>query len=218
MPSLSYGQRAIFPVLNSSGMLFGYLITELLVPITTAIWCFAGAMIFLRRGRATARTDEARVPGASGGAVEAPWVDSIPFHARQIWAKCIQAARTCELAIKADESPANDEWNFALYRSRKPFSGGSASPASSRRSNGAANGWLCTSANSCGSLDAQRRTGRSGASRPGTPSTGRQVSRRARLGVMAIALLDQLTDLAGRTNRPMNASAAVPARSSTCGV
>ena len=53
---------AIFPVLNSSAQFFGYVITELLVPITTAIWCFACAMIFLRRGRATARTDEARVP------------------------------------------------------------------------------------------------------------------------------------------------------------
>ena len=53
---------AIFPVLNGSGMFLGYVITELLVPITTAIWCLACAMIFLRRGRATARTDEARVP------------------------------------------------------------------------------------------------------------------------------------------------------------
>lgn len=53
---------AIFPVLNSSGLFFGYVITELLVPITTAIWCLACAMIFLRRGRATARTDEARAP------------------------------------------------------------------------------------------------------------------------------------------------------------
>jgi uncharacterized protein DUF4386 len=53
---------AIFPVLNSRGMFFGYVITELLVPITTAIWCFACAVIFLRQGRATARTDEARVP------------------------------------------------------------------------------------------------------------------------------------------------------------
>jgi hypothetical protein len=55
---------AIFPVLNSSGMFFGYLITEVLVPITTAIWCFACAMIFLRRGRATAGTDKARVPAS----------------------------------------------------------------------------------------------------------------------------------------------------------
>jgi hypothetical protein len=55
---------AIFPVLNGSGMFFGYLITEVLVPITTAIWCFACAMIFLRRGRATARTDKARVPAS----------------------------------------------------------------------------------------------------------------------------------------------------------
>ena len=53
---------AIFPVLNSSGQFIGYVITEVLVPITTAIWCFAWAMIFLRRGRATGRTDEARVP------------------------------------------------------------------------------------------------------------------------------------------------------------
>jgi hypothetical protein len=30
--------------------------------------------------------------------------------------------------------------------------------------------------------------------------------------------LDQQTDLAGRTNRPMNASAAVPVRSSNSGV
>ena len=53
---------AIFPTLNSSGMFVGYLITEVLVPITTAIWCFACAMIFLRQGRRKARTDEARVP------------------------------------------------------------------------------------------------------------------------------------------------------------
>ncbi len=53
---------AIFPVLNSSGMFIGYLITEVLVPITTAIWCFSCAAIFLRRGRATARADEARIP------------------------------------------------------------------------------------------------------------------------------------------------------------
>jgi hypothetical protein len=53
---------ALFPVLNSSGQFFGYVITEVLVPITTAIWCFACAMIFLRRGRATARTDQARDP------------------------------------------------------------------------------------------------------------------------------------------------------------
>jgi len=53
---------AIFPVLNSSGMFFGYVITELLVPITTAVWCSACAVIFLRRARAKARTDEARVP------------------------------------------------------------------------------------------------------------------------------------------------------------
>lgn len=53
---------AIFPVLNSRGQFFGYVVTELLVPITTAIWCFACATIFLRRGRAKARTDEARVP------------------------------------------------------------------------------------------------------------------------------------------------------------
>lgn len=53
---------AIFPILNSSGMFFGYVITEVLVPITTAIWCFAWAVIFLRRGLATARTDEARLP------------------------------------------------------------------------------------------------------------------------------------------------------------
>jgi hypothetical protein len=52
---------AIFPVLNSSGMFFGYVITEFLVPITTAIWCFGCAIILLRRGRATARTDETPV-------------------------------------------------------------------------------------------------------------------------------------------------------------
>jgi hypothetical protein len=53
---------AIFPVLNSSGLFFGYVITEVLVPMSTAIWCFACAMIFLRRGRATARTDAERFP------------------------------------------------------------------------------------------------------------------------------------------------------------
>jgi hypothetical protein len=52
---------AIFPVLNG-GMFIGYVITEVLVPITTAIWCFACAVIFLRRGRATARADEPRIP------------------------------------------------------------------------------------------------------------------------------------------------------------
>lgn len=53
---------AIFPALNSSGQFFGYVITELLVPISTAIWCFACATIFLRQGRAKDRTDEAGVP------------------------------------------------------------------------------------------------------------------------------------------------------------
>lgn len=46
---------AIFPVLNSSDLFFGYVITEVLVPLATAIWCFACAVTFLRRGRATAR-------------------------------------------------------------------------------------------------------------------------------------------------------------------
>jgi uncharacterized protein DUF4386 len=53
---------AIFPVLNRHETFFGYVITEVLLPLTTVIWCFACAVIFLRRGRATARADEARVP------------------------------------------------------------------------------------------------------------------------------------------------------------
>ena len=44
---------AIFPVINSSGLFIGYLFTELLVPLTTAVWGFACGAIFLRRGRAT---------------------------------------------------------------------------------------------------------------------------------------------------------------------
>lgn len=53
---------AIFPTLSSSEMFVGYLITEVLVPITTAIWCFACAAIFLRRGKAPAPAGEARIP------------------------------------------------------------------------------------------------------------------------------------------------------------
>jgi Domain of unknown function (DUF4386) len=40
---------AIFPVLNSNAQFIGYLFTELLLPFTTAIWCFAFGVGALRQ-------------------------------------------------------------------------------------------------------------------------------------------------------------------------
>jgi hypothetical protein len=40
---------AIFPVINSSGLFPGYVLTEILVPLSTAIWGFTFGVVFLRR-------------------------------------------------------------------------------------------------------------------------------------------------------------------------
>jgi hypothetical protein len=40
---------AIFPVINSNGLFPGYLLTDLLVPFSTAIWGFTFGVVFLRR-------------------------------------------------------------------------------------------------------------------------------------------------------------------------
>jgi hypothetical protein len=39
----------LFPVINSFGLFFAYGITEILVPLTTAVWGFAFGVMFMRR-------------------------------------------------------------------------------------------------------------------------------------------------------------------------